>query len=176
MLTKADIEKYFLAEKQLGLIFFIIGILAVAFALVFFFVWRSSFYKGAAIPLLLIGLVELTIGFVIYRRSDADRTRNVYAYDMNPQELKERELPRLQKVRKSFVIYKWTWVALMIAGMVLTIVFRTHPGKTYRFGLGTALTIQTMLMLGADYFAEKRAKDYMEKLQAFTAAGSPSVR
>lgn len=176
MLTKSDIEKYFLAEKQVGLVFFIIGILAISFALVFFFSLRSNFYKGAAIPLLLIGLIELTIGFVVYRRSDGDRVRNVYAYDMNPQELKEQELPRIQKVNKSFTIYKWVEVALIITGIILILVYRPRPEKTFWFGLGVALSIQALLMLGADYFAEKRAKDYMKKLQALIEAGSKTIR
>lgn len=167
MLTKADIEKYFLAEKQVGLIFVIIGALAIAFALVFFFVLRSNFYKGAAIPLLLIGLIELTIGFVVYRRSDGDRVRNVYAYDMNPQELKEQELPRMQKVNKSFTVYKWVEIVLVITGIVLIVIYRPRPEKAFWLGLGVALTIQALLMVGADYFAEKRAKEYTSKLQAF---------
>ncbi|NII24764.1 hypothetical protein HB364_06730 [Pseudoflavitalea sp. X16] len=168
MLTKADIEKYFLAEKQVGLIFIIIGALAIAFAFVFFFVLRNNFYKGAAIPLLLIGLIELTIGFVVYKRSDGDRVRNVYAYDMNPQELKEQELPRMQKVNKGFTIYKWVEMVLIITGIILIGIYRSRPEKAFWFGLGVALTIQALLMLGADYFAEKRAKDYTSKLQAFT--------
>jgi len=53
MFSKQDIEKYFLAEKQLGLLFIIIGAIAIVLAIVFFFLLKTSFYKGAAIPLLL---------------------------------------------------------------------------------------------------------------------------
>ncbi len=167
MLTKTDIEKYFMAEKQVGLVFFIIGIIAIVLALVFFLVLRTNFYKGAAFPLLLVGLIELIVGFAIFKRSDGDRVRNVYAYDMNPQELKEKELPRMQKVTKSFATYKWVEIAFIIAGIVLIILYRTRPDKAFWFGLGITLTIQALLMLGADYFAEKRAKEYTAKLQSF---------
>lgn len=167
MLTKTDIEKYFMAEKQVGLIFFIIGIIAVVLALVFFLAFRTNFYKGAAIPLLLVGLIELIVGLTVFRRSDEDRVKNVYAYGMNPQELKEKELPRMQKVTRSFAIYKWAEISFIIAGIVLIILYRTRHDKAFWFGLGIALVIQSLLMLSADYFAEKRAKEYTSKLQAF---------
>lgn len=167
MLTKTDIEKYFLAEKQIGLIFFIIGIIAIVLALVCFFVLRTNFYKGAAIPLLLVGLIELVVGFSIFKRSDGDRVRNVYAFDMNPQELKEKELPRMQKATRSFAIFKSVEIVLLIAAFILIIVYRSKPDKTFWVGLGIALAIQAFLMLGADIFAEKRAKAYTGKLEAF---------
>ena len=167
MLTKTDIEKYFLAEKQVGLIFFIIGIIALVLALVFFLILRTNFYKGAAIPLLLFGLIELVIGFTMWKRSDGDRIRNVYAYDMNPQELKEKELPRMQKVTKSFTIYKWVEVTLIITGIVLIVLYRTKPEKAFWFGLGITLTLQVLLMFGADNMAEKRAKEYTSKLETY---------
>lgn len=167
MLTKTDIEKYFIAEKQVGLIFFIIGIVAVVLALVFFLALRTNFYRGAAIPLILVGLLELILGFAIFKKSDDDRKGNVYAYDMNPQELKEVELPRMQKVTKSFTIYKWVEIALTITGIALIIVYRTRPDKTFWVGLGIALTIQALLLLTADSMAEKRAKNYTTKLEAF---------
>ena len=33
-------------------------------------------------------------------------------------------------------------------------------GNAFWYGLGIALTIQALLILGADYFAEKRAMNY----------------
>ncbi len=57
MFTKADIEKYFTGEKQESLLFLFIGIAGIIAAIVFFFFLKTSFYKGAAIPLLLIGLI-----------------------------------------------------------------------------------------------------------------------
>jgi len=167
MLTKADIEKYFIAEKQIGLVFFIIGIVAVLLAVVFFFILRTNFYRGAALPLILVGLLQLIAGWTVYRKSDEDRISKVYAFDMNPQELKEKELPRMQKVTQSFTFYKWAEVVLVIAGVVLIVVCRDKPERAFWFGLGVTLTIQAFLLLGADYSAAKRAKDYTTKLEAF---------
>jgi ABC-type xylose transport system permease subunit len=167
MLTKTDIEKYFIAEKQVGLIFFVIGIVAVLLAIVFFFFLRTNFYRGAAIPLIVAGLLELIAGLTIYNKSDGDRVRNVYAFDMNPQELKEKELPRMQKVTKSFAIYKWVEVVLAVAGIVMIILYRSKPERAFWFGLGITLTLQALIMFSADYLAAKRARTYTDQLEAF---------
>ncbi len=90
MFTKADIEKYFNAEKAESLLFLGIGIAGIIVAVLFLFVLKTQFYKGAAVPLLLVGVVMGIVGYTVYTRSDGDRIRNVYAYDMNPGELKEK--------------------------------------------------------------------------------------
>ena len=79
MFTKTDIEKYFLGEKQESFLFLLIGIAAVIVAIIFFSFLKTPFYKGAALPLLLIGILLGSVGFTVYKRSDGDRIRNVYA-------------------------------------------------------------------------------------------------
>ena len=66
MFSKQDIEKYFLAEKQLGLSFIVIGAIAMVLAIVFYLVLKTSFYKGAAIPLLGIGLIQLVASMSLF--------------------------------------------------------------------------------------------------------------
>ena len=121
MLTKAAIEKYFLAEKQESLFFLIIGIAAILLAIIFFFSWKTNFAKGAALPLLLVGLIEAAAGYVVYVRSDDQRINNVYAYDMNPGKLRNEELPRMKTVNRNFLIYRWGEIFFVIAGLVLII-------------------------------------------------------
>ena len=55
MLTKADIEKYFIAEKQESLVFLVIGIAAILLALIFYFAVKTQVFRGAAMPLLVLG-------------------------------------------------------------------------------------------------------------------------
>lgn len=100
MLTKTDIEKYFTAEKQESIVFLVLGIIAIATAIIFLFFIKNNCSRGAAIPALVIGLMMAIVGYTIYTRSDTDRIRVVYAYDMNPQELTTKELPRMQVVKK----------------------------------------------------------------------------
>jgi predicted membrane channel-forming protein YqfA (hemolysin III family) len=167
MFTKQDIERYFIAEKQESLIFIIIGGLAIVLALVAWFYGKASFFRGAAIPLLIVGLIQGIVGYTVYKRSDDDRVRNVYAYDMNPGQLKSDELPRMEKVNKNFDIYFGIEVALAVLGVVLVIYFRRKPAQLFWYGFGVALAIQALVMLTADYFAEKRADKYTAGIEEF---------
>lgn len=166
MLTKTDIEKYFIAEKQESLLFLGIGIAAIIVALLGIFIWKTQFWKGASIPLILIAVLQIIVGFTVYNRSDADRIRVVYALDMNPDELKQNELPRMEKVNNNFVLYRYVEIALLLAGIVIAVLYRNDMDKQFLFGVAVALIIQSALMLGADYFAEKRALVYTTQLKA----------
>lgn len=168
MFTKADIEKYFLAEKQESMLFLIIGAVAIMLAFVFYFFLKNNFYKGGAIPLLVIGLIQLIVGYTVYARSDEQRIDNVYAFDMNPDKLKNQELPRMKIVNKNFVIYRWVEIIILAVGIALIFCYYGNSSKAFLFGIGITLSIQSALMLGADYFAEKRAKIYTEHLENFT--------
>jgi ABC-type xylose transport system permease subunit len=167
MFSKPDIEKYFMAEKQESLLFLIIGIIALVLAIAFFFFLKTNFYKGAAIPLVLTGLIQIVVGFTVYKRSDGDRVRNVYAYDMNPGQLKNEELPRMKTVIKNFAIFRWVEIACVLGGALLIFYCKTNPDKTFWYGLGVTLVVQAALMLGADYFAEKRAVQYSKGIESF---------
>jgi drug/metabolite transporter (DMT)-like permease len=167
MFTKADIEKYFTAEKQESLLFLVIGIAGFILALVFYFVSKTPLYKGAAWPLLLIGLLLGVVGYTVYKRSDADRIRNVYALDMNPAELKTKELPRMETVMKNFVVYRYVEIVLALIGIGLFIYFRNNTAHPFWKGLGAGLAVMALLALGADYFAEKRGHTYIGGLRQF---------
>lgn len=167
MLTKADIEKYFLAEKHEGLLFLVIGIIAIVLSLIFYSYLKTNFYKGAAIPLLVIGLVQSIVGYTVYARSDEQRISNVYAYDMDPGRLKMQELPRMKTVNRSFSIYKWIEFIFLLAGVSIIFLCRTNPDRSLWYGLGITLTIQAVLMLVADYFAAQRAGEYTSLLEEF---------
>ena len=134
MLTKEDIEKYFMAEKAESWIFMAIGIISIITAAIFFFVMKTPAYKGAAIPLLAVGLLLGTVGYTVYKRSDEDRIRNVYALTMNPGELKEKELPRMEVVMKNFMVYRYVEIALALLGMLLF--FCCGGGQAHSFWKG----------------------------------------
>jgi succinate dehydrogenase hydrophobic anchor subunit len=167
MFSKTDIEKYFMAEKQESLLFVLIGVTGIVTAIVFFFFLKTNFYKGAAIPFMLIGLLLGVAGYTVYKRSDSDRRRNVYAYDMNPSELKEKELPRMKSVMKNFVIYRYTEIFLLLLGAALYVYFIRDFSHDFWRGFGLALMVMALLALTADYFAEQRGKVYTRGIESF---------
>lgn len=166
------IYRYFTGEKQESLLFLIVGIVAVLLAGVCWFFIKSNpnFFKGTAIPLLAIGLVQLVVGYSVYSRTDKQKADIAYNMGMEPVNyVKQTELPRMNTVMKNFVIYRWIEIAFIITGLALIFLFRTNPGKTFWYGFGMALAIQAVMMLGADYFAEKRGKIYVKELEKIMA-------
>ncbi|MBI3138163.1 MAG: hypothetical protein HYZ15_06235 [Sphingobacteriales bacterium] len=167
MFSKTEIERYFNAEKAESLVFLLIGIGGIVAALVFLIWLKERFYTGAAIPLLLVGLLLGVVGYTVYKRSDSDRIRNVYAYDMNPAELKEKEIPRMKTVMRNFVIYRYTEIFLFLAGAVLYLYFIRNFLYDFWRGFGLALALMSLLALAADFFAEKRGREYVRGLESF---------
>ncbi len=169
MFTKADIEKYFDGEKDESRIFLFIGVTGLLISLFFLLYGTNRFYMGAAIPLAVIGLLLAVVGFTIYKRSDSDRIRNVYAYDMNPAELKEKEIPRMKTVMRNFLIYRYTEIILAILGIGLYIYFIRDFNNDFWRGFGLALAVMALIALTADYFAEQRGRKYLKGLEDYFA-------
>jgi undecaprenyl pyrophosphate phosphatase UppP len=175
MLTKNVIEQYFTAEKNESLLFIIIGLISISLSIFGYFFYKTQAWKGAAIPLIVIGLIQLAVGYTVYKRSDDDRMRLVYAYDMNPNEIKKSELPRMNIINKNFVTYRLVQLALIVAGFLMIFYnsffalpeYKQTNDYSFSHGLGIALVIQAIIMLGSDFFAEKRALRYTRELQSF---------
>jgi len=166
------IHKYFTAEKQESLLFLIIGIAAIALAIVFYFFIKNkpSFFKGAAIPLVAIGIIQCIVGYTVYSRSEKQAVDIAYNIGLEPTSFtKQEELPRMEKLMKKFVIYRYVEILLALAGLGLFLYFRNNGSKMFWKGLGLTLAIQALLMLGADYFAESRGKIYKAELQKIIA-------
>ena len=167
MFSKTEIEQYFSAEKQAGLIFLSFGILAVVAAIILIVVLKTPFYKGLAVPMIIVGLIAGGIGFTIYKRSDEDRIRNVYAYDLNPDDLKQKEYPRMQKVMKSFRLIIIAEVVILITAIFLFFYFRTNTAKQLWSGVGAGLLIMTIVALLLDISAQRRGAVYTKGLEIF---------
>ncbi|HEY4154945.1 MAG TPA: hypothetical protein VGM24_05950 [Puia sp.] len=167
MLTRADIEKYFVAEKQESLLFLILGLAAVLLALIFYFGGKTLILRGAAVPLVVFGLIQAAVGYAVFQRSDDQRINNVYAYGMNPAQLKKGELARMGKVNRNFKIYRLVEGGAVIAGIILVLAFYKNPDKHFWMGLGITLSVMAAELFIADFIAAKRALHYTELLEKF---------
>ena len=167
MFAKTDIERYFTGEKSESRIFMLIGILAILTAILFILFGNNRVFTGAAFPLLAVGILLTIVGYTVYRRSDSDRIRHVYAYDMNPSELKDKEIPRMKTVMRNFVIYRYAEIILALLGIGLYVYFIRDFNNDFWRGFGLALAIMALITLSADYFAEKRGKKYLQGLEEF---------
>ena len=117
--------------------------------------------------MIIVGLIAGGIGFTIYKRSDEDRKRNVYAFDLNPDELKQKEYPRMQKVMKSFRVNFIGEVMFLIVAIFLFFYFRTNTSQQLWSGVGAGLLIMAIVALILDISAQRRAAVYTKGLEQF---------
>jgi uncharacterized membrane protein HdeD (DUF308 family) len=167
MLNKTGIEQYFMAQKQAGLVFIVIGVLAAIAAIAGWLLYKTPFWKGAALPFIVVGLMQLVAGYRVYTESDELRISNIYALDMNPQLLKTKELPRMQAIHKRFALYSTVQWALLGTGMLLLLLYRNKPEYAFWYGFGVALAIQAVVLIVVYYFAAQRANVYTTQIDQF---------
>ncbi len=160
------IINYFTEEKIESLFFIIIGIAAIVLSLFFLWIIKYSFFKGIAIPFLLIGTIQLIVGCSIYLRTPKDIVRVEQIIKTNPHQIQTTEIPRIETVLHNFMIYKWIEIACIILGFCLFMVFY-KSSQIFWKGVGLGLLIQASLMLCLDIIAQQRADTYLNFICKF---------
>jgi hypothetical protein len=155
------VTDYFNAEKFESLFFVGVGIIAIALGIYFWFIIKEPFYKGLAIPLVLVALIQLSVGSTVYFRSPKDILMVENLIIKEPFKIQTEEIPRMNVVMKNFVIYRWVEIALILVGIIMFFFFQ--PMSILK-GIGLGLFIQASFMLLLDFFAESRGKTYLEFL------------
>ena len=163
------IKNYFNAEKAESLLFIGFGIFAIILSVYLYFFVKDSFWKGLAIPLIFFSLVQIVIGTTIFKRSPKDNLKVENILNYEPNKIQLEEIPRMEKVMKNFVLYRYFEIAMMISGLVLMFSLSNY-GFWKGFGLG--LFIQCAVLLSLDFFAEKRGHFYIEHLQTINQKNS----
>ena len=157
------IQSYFQAEKSESILFLGIGIAALVAGIVFL-VRGSAFQKGTAVPFIAIALIQIVVGGTVYFRTDAQVAQLAALHRSNPADFKAQELPRMEKVNRSFDVYKVIEICLLAAGIALMLYFRGRSeGWT---GAGLGLSLQAAVTLLLDFFAEARADVYTKFIQS----------
>ena len=157
------ISIYFTEEKMESFFFMIIGIISILIALILLFIIKYSFFKGFAVPLLVIGCLQLLVGTVVALRVPKDILRVEFQMKNEPRKIKTEEIPRMEKVQKNFVIYQWIEISLLITGLILFFLF-FNSRQTFWKGFGIGLLIQAAIILSLDLVAKKRATNYIVSL------------
>lgn len=167
MFSKADIEHYFIAEKNESLLFIILGISAVLLAIIFFFFVKTNWNKAAALPLFVIGILQFFLSYTAYKQSDKDRLQNVYAYDMNPSALKTSELTRVKKLNTSLKIMQYAEGALLLVGLVLFFYLKNDRSHFYSVAFILVIIIEAIICLGGTIVYHANTKAYEAGLNNF---------
>jgi predicted nucleic acid-binding Zn ribbon protein len=157
------IVKYFTGERLESFLFLGLGILGFAIAIFFYFILKTSFLKGVAIPFLLVSFLEIVVGVTLIYRSPKDIIRvETYLSEKNEM-IQKQEIPRMESVMSNFVIFRYTEFTLIIVGIVLMYGFRQNLLLN---GIGLGLFFQSSVVLLLDFFAERRGEVYLAYLRS----------
>ena len=156
--------KYFNGEKAESYIFILIGVIALAMTLYFIFVLKTAFWKGVAIPFIIVASLEFIVGYTIVTRSPKDIIRVETFIQKEPLSIKTLEIPRMEKVMSNFMVFRYAEIALIILGIAL---MYSSMNDTFWRGIGLGLFIQASIVLCLDFFAERRGHIYLEYLKEF---------
>jgi hypothetical protein len=148
---------YFAAEKREALLFMLVGIAAIAVAVML--LARRHRYRGMAYPLITIALIQLTVGAAVYFRTDDQVAALQAQYRQDPAAFKADEQRRMETVVRNFDAYKVIEIALLVAGLATALTLRR---RALWQAVGVGLVLEAALMLVLDLFAEQRADEYLK--------------
>ena len=157
------IHDYFLGERNESLAFVVIGTAAIICGFYFWLAINSSFFNGVGWPLLFIAIIQLGVGVFIYLRSPSDEHRVMAFAKNSPKNIKNIEIPRMEKVMTQFKLIRYIEMGLIILGLLF---FLIGSSGGFWKGVGLGLVIQGGIMLIADSFAENRGQNYLNFLKA----------
>jgi hypothetical protein len=159
-------EDYLDAERAESRLFVGVGALALAGGAVALAASDDPMLRGASLPVMGVGLIQLVVGGSVWWRTEAQKAALRAQIRSAPGLYVSEETERMRVVNGNFAIYRWTELSLLAAG-VATGATGYALDEDFVTGVGLGLAVQSALMLGLDYFAEKRGATYARQVGAF---------
>ena len=157
-----NIISYFNGEKLQCLLGALLSVIFIAVSVYLLFL-QKPFFKGIAYTVLPLAILLLTICVGVIFRTPKDIERVTTFLKDTPQNIQVEEIPRLEKVMKSFTIIKKVEIVLLIIGLLLTVLLCQN--ELFR-GIGIGLIIMGISLYTFDHFAEARGEIYMRYLKS----------
>ena len=160
------ITAYFDAERLGAALFMLAGALAIALALLL--LRRRSSLRGMAVPLIVVAVVQLGVGFTVWQRSPAQAAQPCSSSGAKrlPPSSVSRERA-CASVIADLQRYRSLELGLLALGMAIVVLLRN---REFWFAIGLGLVLQAGLMLALDHFAQARAQAYFDALQRHSTA------
>lgn len=182
-----DIKDYFKEEKAASLYYIGAGGLTTAMGLYYRrqavdsypspkgVKQDNDYYLGLSYPLLTVGVFQLATGGFMYFKSDKRAKELEKELDSNPASFREQELSRMENIAYWNKVFRYAQYGMMLGGL-----WAWRAGdlsdKDYMKGFGQALLFQGIVTFALDYFTNKRADNYREKLINFNFSYIPATR
>jgi H+/gluconate symporter-like permease len=166
MFTKEIIENYFLSYKHVHLFLCMVAIVAIIVAAIFYWGLKKELYKGIAIGIVGFAFAFGSYGYVNYKKADRLRKINTYNYDLHPEYLKTKELPRIATLKIVITIIGIIHVLLLAISLYLSNYYSKKV--KYLSGIFTGIFIMCVIALVACYVVKSKTKVYEEGIVEFT--------
>ncbi len=160
MFTKTDIEQYFVAFKNEQLFLIVLGSVTLIVAIVFFAGLKTQWYKGFALPLAVFAVLNMGAGFSNYKKADILKVRNVYNYDLHPELLLTKELPRINEMNQNFNVLIYINISIIFAAAFIFFYFKKKDGNEYYMGVAASLFLVALLSVIIYSALKSRSKNY----------------
>lgn len=152
-----NIITYFNGEKLQCMIGAIISVICIA-ASVYFLFLQKPFLRGIAYAVIPLSILLLAICLGVIFRTPKDIDRVTIFQKENPKNIQVEEIPRMEKVMKSFNIIKKVEIALVVIGLFLTVIFWRN--ELIR-GIAIGLVVMGISLYTFDHIAESRGDTYL---------------
>lgn len=167
MFTKETIENYFFNYKQVHLFLSMVSVAAIVAAAIFYWGVKKDFSKGIAVSFVSLAFAFGTYGYFNYNTADRLRKINTYNYDLHPEYLKAKELPRIAKLKKNILIIGILNTLLLI----VSIYFGYYYLKKvkYLYGIFTGMCIMSLFALILCFAISASASKYEDGIANITS-------
>jgi hypothetical protein len=166
LLMVSQMEDYLDAERSESRLFVGMGVLSIGGGATALAASDRQFLRGASLPLIGVGLIQLVVGGSVWWRTEAQKAHLRSLILSDPARFISEESARMKVVNDNFVIYRWTEISLLGAGLA-TAGAGHALDKEFVTGLGVGLAFQSAVMLALDYFAERRGRQYADHVAGF---------
>ncbi len=169
MFSKTDIESYFTGFKHEQLFLIILGIVAFAVALIFYIALKTQWYRGFALPLAVFALIFAGAGYSNYTKVNSLRVRAVYNYDLHPEELKIKELKRVDEMRNNLNVLIYVNISIIIASFLIFLYFKNKTDNQYYMGMAASLFLMAAVSVTIYSVLKRNTNIYVSGIEKYTA-------
>src|SRR5690349_1793123 len=167
---RGEMHDYFDGEVAGSWIWFGEGLAAAGASgaiLAFYDGENEDFWRGAAIPVAVIGLAQMITGASILLRTPGWVERFDDQLDTDPATYRSEELTRMDRINFQYELVRWVEIGLFAAGAGLLTYGLVADDQRFT-GAGIGLMAQILITFLTDLWATARADAYTEALRDFT--------
>jgi hypothetical protein len=158
------ILKFYKAQKAQGLLFILIGFIAIILSLLLLLNVNNVFSKGIILPLFLIGILQVYFGI--------NTLKNTPIHLLLVQEFVKENIASMSNIEIPFIhkeiLFQKKVINIFLFLIALAVLFLFVFNNTlFLQGIGMGLFIQSLIVITANYFAEQRSQIYLKWLNDY---------